>query len=382
MSRDHSEDLKALLQQVSELRQLGRFQEAMALATRARDLAIQHFGPNHPSVATSLNELALLYLAMGDDDAALPLSRQAMEICRTALGESHPLFGASLNNLAELYRDMGDHAAALPLSRQAMEICRTALGEGHPDFAASLNNLALLYQMTGDHAAALPLCRRAMEIWRTALGEGHPHFATSLNSLAGLYAATGRASEALPLMQQAASIGDRMTGQLLAIGSDRQRMAYLRTISGDLYLFLSLVQQHLIDSPAAIRSALDLVLRRKAIAAEAMAAQRDAVLGGKYPALEPALRELAALRMQVARKTLAGPGPEGLESHVRQLGEWNARRERLETDLARQIPEMNLERTLRADEPGADAARCRPPRRGPESARGSLPGRVRRFPRL
>jgi hypothetical protein len=60
------------------------------------------------------------------------------------------------------------------------------------------------------------------------------------------------------------------------------------------------------------------------------------------------MRELAALRMQIARKTLAGPGPEGLESHLRRLGEWNAQKERLEAELARQIPEMNLERRLRS----------------------------------
>ena len=149
-------------------------------------------------------------------------------------------------------------------------------------------------------------------------------------------------------MEQAAAIDDRMIGQILAIGSERQRIAFLNTVLGNLYAFLSLVLQHLGDSPAAVHAALELVLRRKAIAAEAVATQRDAVLGGKYPALEPRLRELAALRMQIARKTLAGPGPEGLESHLRGLAEWNAQKERLEAELARQIPEMNLEQKLRA----------------------------------
>jgi len=243
---------------------------------------------------------------------------------------------------------MGDHAAALPLFRQALEIRRMALGEGHPHFATSLVNLAWLYKAMGDYAAALPLLRQALEIRRTALGEGHPDFATCLTCLALLYAAKGQGSEALPLMQEAASIVDRMTGQLLAVCSDRQRMAYLRKVSVELYGFLSLVQQQLSDAPDAIRAVLDLVLRRKAIAAEAMATQRDVVLGGKYPALGPGLRDLATLRMQIARKTLAGPGPDGLESHLRQLGEWNARKERLEVDLARQIPELNLEQKLRA----------------------------------
>ena len=103
-------------------------------------------------------------------------------------------------------------------------------------------------------------------------------------------------------MEQATAIHDRLIGQILVLGSDRQRIAYLSTLQGSLYAFLSLVLQHFGDSPNAIRAAFELVLRRKAIAAEAVATQRDALLGGKYPALEPRLRDLAALRMQMAAR--------------------------------------------------------------------------------
>ena len=320
---------------------LPQYREALEIRRAA-------LGENHPHYAASLNNLAELYRALGDHAAALPLCRQALEIRRAALGEDHPDYAAGLNNLAGLYAAMGDHAAALPLFRQALEINRTALGENHPDYAAGLNNLAGLHQAMGDHAAALPLYRRALEIRRTALGENHPYYSVSLNNLAGLYAATGRASEAMPLMEKAAAIDDRMIGQILAIGSERQRAAFLNTEVARLYAFLSLVLQHLGDSPNAIHAAFELVLRRKAVAAEAVATQRDALLGGKYPALQPRLLDLAALRMQIARKTLAGPGPEGLESHLRGLAEWDAQKERLEAELARQIPEMNLEQKLRA----------------------------------
>ncbi len=243
---------------------------------------------------------------------------------------------------------MGDHAAALPLFRHDLEIRRFALGESHPDYAGGLNDLAGLYLAMGDHAAALPLYRQALEIRRTALGESHPTYAASLNNLALMYAAMTRASEAIPLMEQATAIHDRMVGQILAVGSERQRIAFLNTVQENVYLFLSLVLQHFGDSPDAIHAAFELVLRRKAVAAEAVAEQRDAVLGGRYPALEPKLRELAALRMQIARKRLAGPGPEGLESYTRTLTEWYAQKELLEVKLARQIPEMNLERKLHA----------------------------------
>jgi CHAT domain len=52
--------------------------------------------------------------------------------------------------------------------------------------------------------------------------------------------------------------------------------------------------------------------------------------------------------MRIARKTLAGPGTEGLEFHMRELAKWHAEKDRLEVDLARRIPELNLEQKLRA----------------------------------
>ena len=41
-----------------------------------------------------------------------------MEIYRTALGERHPAYATSLNNLAVLYRAMGRHAEAESLFKK------------------------------------------------------------------------------------------------------------------------------------------------------------------------------------------------------------------------------------------------------------------------
>jgi hypothetical protein len=327
---------------------LGNYAAAEPLYRQALEVRRTALGEAHPDFAQSLNNLAELYRATGNYAAAEPLYRQALEVWRAALGEAHPDFAQSLNNLAALDGVLGNYAAAEPLLRQALEVWRAALGEAHPHFATSLNNLAQLYRVMGNYAAAEPLLRQALEVRRTALGEAHPDFATCLNSLAAVFIATGRASEALRLMEQAAAVDDRIIGQVFSIGSESQRATFLNTVQANLYRYLSLVMRHLGESPQAVRAALELVLRRKAIGAEALAAQRDAVLGGKYPALEPRLQEWATLRMQIAQKTLAGPGPEGVQSHRQLLAEWNGRKERLEADLARQIPEMNLEQKLRA----------------------------------
>ena len=327
---------------------MGNYAAAEPLYRQALEICRAALGENHSDFATSLNNLAGLYRAMGNYAAAEPLLRQALEIDFAALGKDHPDFATSLNSLAGLYRTMGNYAAAEPLYRQALEIRRVALGEKHPDFAASLNNLAWLYHEMGNYAGAEPLYRQALEIRRVAQGENHPDFANSLNNLAWLYTATGRISEALSFSRQAADIDDRMIGQVFSIGSESQRTAFLTTIEVNFDVFLSLVWHEFPNSAEAVRPVLDLVLRRKAVGAEAMAVQRDAVLGGKYPHLGPQLGRWAALRMQIAQKTLTGAGPEGLAAHQQQLAEWNRQKEELEVELARRIPEMNLAQRLQA----------------------------------
>jgi CHAT domain-containing protein/tetratricopeptide (TPR) repeat protein len=342
-------DVASSLTSLGELyRMRGNYAEAEPLLRQALEIRRTALGEGHPVCGTSLTNLAMLYHAMGDYTAAEPLYRQALEITRKALGEEHPDLVPSLNNLAELHRAMGDYAAAELLYQQALDIGRAALGEEHPDIAGNLNNLAGLYRDMGNHAAAEPLYRQALEITRKVLGKDHPDVATILNGLASLCAAMAREAEAMALMKETAAIQDRMIGQIFSVGSESQRMAYLQTLYRYLHDFLSLIVQHPSLSPDAVQAGLDLVLRRKAIGAEALAAQRDAVLGGRYPTLEHKLREWTTMRIQIGEKTLAGPGPEGLEAHQQLLAEWTARKEGLEAELARQIPEMNLEQKLRA----------------------------------
>src|SRR5690349_23629624 len=64
-------------------------------------------------------------------------------------GRDHPDVAQSLNNLALLYVRQGRYAEAEPLHRRALAIREKALGRDHPDVAQSLNNLALLYVAQG-----------------------------------------------------------------------------------------------------------------------------------------------------------------------------------------------------------------------------------------
>ena len=158
-AQDAGIEWDALNQEVVELYQAGKFERAVVLAQKSLQVAEQNVGPDHPSVATSLNILALLYQAQGNYAPAEPLYKRALAIVEKALGPDHPDVAASLNNLALLYQDQGNYAPAEPLFKRALAIWEKALGPDHPDVATSLNNLALLYQAQGNYAPAEPLYR-------------------------------------------------------------------------------------------------------------------------------------------------------------------------------------------------------------------------------
>lgn len=346
LGEDHPDFAASLNDLALFYKKIGNYAAAEILFKQAVEI-YRRYDAEDPDFARSLNNLAGLYEVMEKYEISEPLYRQALQITRDALGDHHPEVATCLNNLAFLYESIGEYEMAEPLYKQALNIRRTIFGKYHPDVADSLNNIAELCRAMGNDRAAEPLLQQVLTIRRKALGADHPSVAQSLNNLAGLYVTIGNITKALDLMKEAAVIDDRMIGQVFSIGSESQRMAYIATLSGHFYAFLSLVRVAS-DHSLTVLSGLDLVLRRKAIGAEVLAAQRDAILSGRYPALEPKLHELTILRRQIAQKTLAGPDQESPDIQKKLLVKLNAKKEKLEAELAHQIPEMNLEQKLRS----------------------------------
>jgi len=168
------------------------------------------FGPEHPDVAQTLNNLSELYDDMGYYEKALPLYQRALEISEKVLGPEHPDVAKTLNNLALLYRHMGNYEKALPLYQRALEISEKVLGPENPDVATTLNNLALLYYQKGDYEKALPLYQRSLDIREKVLEPENPDVATTLNNLALLYYQIGDYKKALPLYQRSLEIREKV----------------------------------------------------------------------------------------------------------------------------------------------------------------------------
>jgi CHAT domain-containing protein/tetratricopeptide (TPR) repeat protein len=400
LGEDHLETADSLANLGFLHQALDEFAEARPCYEQALTIYRKVLGEEHSRTADGLNDLGLLLQDMGDLAAAQhcyeqaltiyriklgqerfaapifdtvgfslqvrgslvgarPYHEEALSIRRKVFGEKDPRTATSLSVLGKLLQDFGDYAWARLNYEQALAIRSQVLGDEHLDTLDSLHYLGTLLLEVGDIEGARLLLEKALAMYRRRMGDSHPFTKTARVPLTVVWAASGRTREAFNLMVESKKIDDGMIRQVFSRSSDRQRLTYLDKVRTNLDVFLSLVSQHLQNSPEAVRRGLELVLHRKAIAADASAVQHEVVLKGRYPHLGEMFQRLVQLGRQIAQKTLDGLDPkpgwrewsehkDELDSHYLQLKVWNAEKERLEQDLASQIPEMDLKRRLRA----------------------------------
>jgi tetratricopeptide (TPR) repeat protein len=201
------------------LRNLGNFAEAEPLMRRALAIDERSFGPNHPNVATCLNNLAALLHDTSRLDEAESLYRRALAINEQSVGQDDPRVATCLNNLSQLLQATNRLEEAEPLYRRALTIDEQGLGASHPRVAVHLNNLAELLKATNRLDEAEPLYRRALAIDEQGLCANHPRVASHLNNLAQLLQAINRPDEAKALYRRALAIDE------LSFGPSHPRVA-------------------------------------------------------------------------------------------------------------------------------------------------------------
>ena len=189
-----------------------RYAEAEPLMRHALAIDEASYGPEHPLVATQLNNLALLLRATNRLGDAEPLIRRALAIDEASYGPGHPEVATDLSNLAQLLQATNRLGEAEPLMRRALAIDEASYGLEHPNVARDLNNLAQLLDAINRPGEAEPLVRRALAIDEASYGSEHPRVATDLNNLAQLLKATNRLAEAEPLMRRALAIDETSYG--------------------------------------------------------------------------------------------------------------------------------------------------------------------------
>ena len=111
-----------------------------------------------------LNQEAFQLYRAGNYPGAVDVAKKALEVAEKLFGPDHPNVATSLNNLAELYRTQSQYAQAEPLYRRSLVILEKSLGPDHSNVATSLNNLAKLLRETNRAKEAEDLEQRVARI--------------------------------------------------------------------------------------------------------------------------------------------------------------------------------------------------------------------------
>jgi serine/threonine protein kinase/Flp pilus assembly protein TadD len=322
---------------------LGLYDKALPLLQQSLALGRQSVGPEHVSIAQTLNDLGVLHREHGDtasaqplleeslamrrhllgsvdrdvavtlvelsrvlrdrglDAKAEPLLREALAIRRKVFGEAHRETATSLNDLALLLYGRGDLDGAEPLFRESLAINAKVLGPDHPSVAVSMGNVGLVLDAKGDAAGAEKLYRDDRAIVRKSLGEAHPTYAQALNNLAIAVMHQGRLEEAQTLLEQTVAIVRPI------FRPDHPRLAvYLLNLAR-----VQIDRGEAVQAEPALRQVLD-VRQRLYPAGDWRIAQARSLLGasltkqGRYDDAE-------ALLLEAAKSLKPVPGPQGRE---------------------------------------------------------------------
>jgi len=160
---------------------LKRYDEARAELTDVRKVAEQKWGPNNPSTADVVGNVATIYIEEGRFSDAEPFARRSWEINRTARGPLAVRTGVDAFALAKVLFRLNRMEEAEALTVTARDALMASAGPDDPRVGISLAGIAQIYFFTQRYADAEPVYSQAIEYFQRAKLTTHPEYVNALN---------------------------------------------------------------------------------------------------------------------------------------------------------------------------------------------------------
>lgn len=308
--------------------------KALEFYKRALEIREKALGPNHPDVAWSLELLGTSFRTKGDYRQAETNYLRGLEILRKTFGEEHYRIARMLGNLAVLYQLQAEYKRAEPLFRQCVEMMEKTAGKEHQDYATAIYNQAKFYTDKGDYEQAEPLYKRALEIAEKFYAAPHPDVIIYLNGLARNYQAKGDTKQSLNFLTRSHLLSESVAQTILFTSSEKQKLLYLNSLSGETNQFLSAHLKFAPNDAAALELALTTIFERKGRVSDAVAFEISA-LRNRFNADDQILLEnLIKTTSQLAQKILNS------SENTNEIKELEEQKEKLEQEISRRSSEF------------------------------------------
>ena len=283
--------------------------------------------------AQTLSSLGGVYNMLHDVRAEIMLQR-SLALCQSVVGRDASCASNPLVNLGVFARDRRDNVAAEAYYRRAFAIRAPLVGADNPDLIPLLNNLANVYHAVGDDARALATHFQALTIEEQALAPYHRYALLTAGNIAIIKAAAGDIATAIAFQRRTEAIVEKQLALNMAVGSERQKLAFVRGVSERTDRTISLhLQSASGDDDAGSLAAL-VVLQRKGRVLDAMT---DMFAAARQRARDPAdhalLDQLHRVTTQLARLASRPSDVATPEARQAQMDELEGRQERLQGEI-------------------------------------------------
>jgi len=169
----------------------GRYHDARAPFERALRIREEAHGPDHPDVMESLGNLSVLLSLSGDLSDARALAERHIQSSALVYGEESEEYAYSLAILGSIQQESGELDDAERLLVRSLMLRKRILPPDDLEIADAMSALAVLLIKRAELERARPLAELALLIRRTALGDDHPDTLDSCSDLAMLHRARG-----------------------------------------------------------------------------------------------------------------------------------------------------------------------------------------------
>lgn len=313
----------------------GDYSSAIGFYLRSMAIKEKTLGPNHPLVAATLNNLGLVYWKEGDYPKAKEFFQRALDILEKIHGPDSPEITYALMNLGIIAKETGDYDQGEAYYQRALTIREGALGKQHPQVSILVESLGILYRDRGDYARAEPMFLRALAITEGSLGSDNPGVARQLQNLGQLYSAEGDLRNTLKCLQRIRAIEEKDFPLNLAIGSERQKLAYFDLFAGTLDRIISFQVRQDVGDPESRDLAATTLLQRKGRVFDAMADGLGALRRRSNSDDGLLLDRLNDVTSHLATLVLNGPQRISLSEHQQRIKALTEQREKLENEIGR-----------------------------------------------
>jgi serine/threonine-protein kinase len=148
----------------SILRNQQKYPKALEFQNKSLSILEQNIEGPHPGKSANLNNLAILYERIDDNQKAITSYRKAYQINTDLYGKKHFRVTNNATNIAKLFTKIGQLDSALTYNNYALETGQEILSAGHPLMIRIIHNHARIFYQKANYTKSDSLHAKAIEV--------------------------------------------------------------------------------------------------------------------------------------------------------------------------------------------------------------------------